>query len=130
MNGEQSSMEEKPSEGSPQMGQDDMAEKKGMVVGMCICKNCPSWADCSAEQESDEDKRTKGGFCFPTLGKSGCIADEKGCICGTCPVTPKMGLTHSYYCTKGSDKEQLGSDNQGASEGTSSMEGSGEQNQD
>ncbi|MCD4821867.1 MAG: DUF2769 domain-containing protein [Methanococcoides sp.] len=42
------------------------------------------------------------------MGKSSCITEEKGCICGGCPVTEKLGLTHGYYCTCGSEKEQLG----------------------
>jgi len=43
-----------------------------------------------------------------SFGKSKCIKEEKGCVCGGCPVTMKMGLKHGYYCTKGSEKEQLG----------------------
>ncbi|MCK5661811.1 MAG: DUF2769 domain-containing protein, partial [Methanosarcinales archaeon] len=50
----------------------------------------------------------KGAYCFPTIGKSKCITEENGCICGGCPVTEKMGLKHIYYCTKGSEKEQSG----------------------
>jgi hypothetical protein len=42
------------------------------------------------------------------IGKSGCITEEKGCICGGCPVTNKLGLKHAYYCTKGSEREQSG----------------------
>ncbi|GAJ05980.1 unnamed protein product [marine sediment metagenome] len=76
----------------------EMEEKKNMVINMCICKNCPSWVECNEQ----------GGFCFPTIGKSKCITEEKGCICGGCPVTEKMGLKHIYFCTKGSEKEQSG----------------------
>jgi hypothetical protein len=80
------------------MTPEDMAEKKKMVLSMCICPSCPSWIDC------DE----KGGFCSPAIGKSSCITDEKGCICKKCPVYEKMALQHLYFCTKGSEKEQSG----------------------
>lgn len=81
-----------------QMDPKEMEQKKQMVLSMCICGSCPSWVAC------DE----KGGFCFPTIGKSNCITEENGCICGGCPVTEKMGLKNMYFCTKGSEKEQLG----------------------
>ncbi len=81
-----------------EMDEQEMAEKKQMGLGMCVCSKCPSWVDCGE----------KGGFCFPAIGKSGCITEEKGCICGGCPVTEKMGLKHAYYCTKGSEAEQSG----------------------
>ncbi len=55
-----------------EMNEQEMAEKKQMVLGMCVCAKCPSWVDCGE----------KGGFCFPAIGKSSCITEEKGCICG------------------------------------------------
>ncbi len=75
---------------------EEMGKRKKMVLELCICRNCPSWKDCGEQ----------GGFCFQTIGRSACINEEKGCICGGCPVTDKMGLTHIYYCMKGSEKEQ------------------------
>ncbi len=75
---------------------DEMEEKKKMAVSMCICKQCPSFMECGESI----------GYCFPTIGKSNCIKDEKGCICGSCPVTTQLGLKHDYYCTRGSEKEQ------------------------
>jgi hypothetical protein len=81
-----------------EMGPEEMEEKKQMVLSLCICSSCPSWVDCG----------WKGGFCFPTIGKSDCIVEEKGCICGGCPVTEKMSLKNMYYCTRGSEKGQLG----------------------
>ncbi len=80
------------------MTPEEMGEKKKMVLSMCICNSCPSWIEC------DE----KGGYCFPTIGKSKCITEEKGCVCKNCPVYSKMELKHLYYCTKGSEKEQSG----------------------
>ncbi len=76
----------------------NMEEKMKMVLDLCVCSNCPSWVDCGE----------KGGFCFPSIGKSQCIVEEKGCICGECPVTEKKGLKHMYYCTRGSEMEQSG----------------------
>lgn len=81
-----------------QMSPEEMEQKKQMILSMCICGSCPSWVDCGE----------KGGFCFVKIGKSSCIKEEKGCTCGGCPITEKMGLTHMYYCTKGSQKEQSG----------------------
>jgi hypothetical protein len=80
------------------MTPEEMEEKKKMVLSMCVCGGCPSWVACDEQ----------GGFCFPTIGKSACIKEEKGCICGKCPVTEKLGLKHIYFCTKGSEKEQSG----------------------
>jgi len=77
---------------------EEMEQKKKMAIEMCTCRACPSFKDCGEET----------AFCFPTIGKSKCITEEKGCICGSCPVTEKMGLKHGYYCIKGSEKEQSG----------------------
>jgi len=80
-----------------QMSAKEMEEKKKKVLSMCICKGCPSYVDCN-----------ELGFCFPTIGKSKCIKEEMGCLCPICPVTEMMGFTHVYYCTRGSEKEQVG----------------------
>lgn len=79
-----------------EMSPEEMEDRKKMVLEMCICGSCPSWVECGEE----------GGFCFPTIGRSGCIEEERGCTCPTCPVTEKMGLKHIYFCTRGSEKEQ------------------------
>jgi hypothetical protein len=76
----------------------EMEEKKEAVQADCICRNCPTWEDCGE----------KGGFCFPTTGKSTCITEEKGCLCKACPVYGQISLTKMYYCTKGSEKDQSG----------------------
>lgn len=78
------------------MNSEKMEKQREKILDMCICSSCPSWVEC------DE----KGGFCFPTVAKSSCIDNEKGCICAACPATDEMGLKHDYYCTRGSDKEQ------------------------
>ncbi|MDF0593124.1 DUF2769 domain-containing protein [Methanotrichaceae archaeon M04Ac] len=79
-----------------EMDRAEMEKRKQMVLDMCTCKSCPSFVECGEE----------GGFCFVTIGKSGCISEEKGCICGGCPVYEKMGLSKMYYCLRGSEKEQ------------------------
>lgn len=76
----------------------EMEEKKKMVLSMCVCKQCPSFMECGESI----------GYCLSTIGKSNCIKEEKGCICGDCPVTTQMDLKHDYYCTKGSEKKQNG----------------------
>ena len=81
-----------------EMGSQEMEEKKNMVLSMCTCGSCPSWFECGE----------KGGFCLAMIGKSGCIKEEKGCICGGCPVYEKMSLKNMYFCTRGSEKEQSG----------------------
>ena len=87
-------MEEQKMEMSPE-------EKKNKVMEMCTCKRCPSYKDCAAEGGS-----TELGFCFPDVGKSSCIGEEKGCICPQCPVTPMMQLANTFFCTRGSEMEQ------------------------
>jgi len=83
----------------PKMSPEEMEEKKKMVLSMCTCENCPTWKDC-------HDSAKEKGFCFMTIGKSKCIKQEKGCICGSCPVYSKMGLKHGYYCTRDSEMAQ------------------------
>jgi hypothetical protein len=78
------------------MSPEEMEQRKQMVLGLCICDSCPSWEECGE----------KGGYCLVMIGKSSCIKEERGCICGGCPVTDKLGLKHMYYCTRGSAKEQ------------------------
>lgn len=68
------------------------------VVDACICKGCPTYAECG--------ERT--GFCF--LGKSKCITKEKGCICGGCPVhqgkVTGTKMEYGYYCIRDSEDRQ------------------------
>ncbi|MFU8766901.1 MAG: DUF2769 domain-containing protein [Candidatus Methanoperedens sp.] len=81
-----------------EMSSEEMQKQKEMVLSMCTCPSCPTWVECGE----------KGGFCFPAIGKSGCISEEKGCICTGCPVYEKMELKNMYYCIRGSEKEQVG----------------------
>lgn len=79
-----------------EMSPEEMEKKKEMVLSKCICNSCPSWVECGE----------KGGFCFPAIGKSNCIKEKKGCVCGGCPVYAEMNLQKEYYCIMGSEKEQ------------------------
>jgi hypothetical protein len=92
---------EEPVEEKPETSPDQTEDKKEMVVRMCICEGCPSYKDCSTEGAVKEL-----GFCYPEVGKSRCIAEEKGCTCASCPVFTQMQLKNLYYCTKGSEKDQ------------------------
>lgn len=74
---------------------EDFQKKLPMVQEMCVCKNCPSWVN-------DE---TITGFCHPLVGKSKVITEEKGCICGSCPICKKMKMVNGYYCTRGAELE-------------------------
>jgi hypothetical protein len=79
-----------------EMSAEEMEKKKEMVLRECICSSCPTWVECGE----------KGGFCFPTIGKSSCIEEQRGCVCGGCPVYAELNLGNEYYCIKGSEKEQ------------------------
>ncbi len=85
-----------------EMGEISMEEKMSYVLSNCMCEKCSSYKNCSAEGGKKEL-----GFCFPKIGKSVCITEEKGCICGSCPVYSKLGLRYMYYCTRGSEKDQM-----------------------
>lgn len=74
-----------------------MDEKKGAAAAECICKGCPTYADCGEGI----------AFCFADR-KSKCIKKESGCLCGACPVKKKMALKHYYYCTRGPEARQKG----------------------
>ena len=77
------------------MSKEEQVRHRRKLMGMCICRDCPSYKDTGETQ-----------LLFCSLGKSSAITEERGCICGGCPVTPQMGLTKFYYCTKGSESQQ------------------------
>ncbi len=74
----------------------EMEKNMGWVIANCICRQCPSFVECGE----------RAAYCFPLIGKSACIHEEKGCICLECSVYPKVGLKHVFYCTRGSRDEQ------------------------
>ncbi len=65
----------------------------------CICPGCPTYNDCM---------RGKNERMFCVAGKSSCEVTQQGCICPTCPVTAILGLTHTFCCTDGSEKQRRG----------------------
>ena len=82
-----------------------MAEEERMKMieankSLCTCPDCPTYNECAQE---------KGELFYCALGKSPtCITKELGCICPSCPITEKMGLTNEYFCIKGTEREQRG----------------------
>jgi hypothetical protein len=62
------------------------------AVEKCICQGCPTWKIC----------KEKIAFCFN--GKSKCIKEKNGCLCGGCPVHKEMDFNKYYYCFSGKDK--------------------------
>ena len=66
----------------------DLEEVKRVCSGFCSA--CPSY------KGSGE---TRLGFCF--TGKSSKIKQEKGCLCGSCPIQLRYSLKGSYYYTRG-----------------------------
>ncbi len=79
------------------MPEEESMKRMQKMMGMCICRDCPTYVGTG---------ETKVLFC--SVGRSEVITEEKGCTCGGCPVTPEMGLTNQYYCTKGNEAQQRG----------------------
>ena len=67
------------------------------AAGLCSCPICPSFVECKEEI----------AFCLGTNGKSTCIKGEQGCLCPGCPVLEAEGFSHVYYCTRGTETDQL-----------------------
>ena len=80
------------------MSLEEMKEMEQKVIGMCVCRSCPTYIQ-GAEPI---------GYCFPTIGKNERIITEDQCICPGCPVFAEMSLTKIFFCTRGSEKEQKG----------------------
>lgn len=60
--------------------------------GKCICRNCPTYTDCTRE---------KNEKLFCAKGESACSLVERGCICGACPIWEKYDLSKGYFCLHG-----------------------------
>jgi len=73
-------------------------EREQWVRGNCVCGDCPTY---TAEE-------TEIAFCWATIGESEAISNENDCVCGQCPVFNQEDLRTAYYCTRGSELEQLG----------------------
>ena len=79
-----------------QMSPDEQKKTINMAQANCICGACPSYDSCMQGMKE---------LLYCLKRGSACTVARKGCICPTCPVTAMMGLTHGYYCTRGSEKE-------------------------
>lgn len=83
-----------------QMRKEEVKKAMEDYKGLCVCPGCPSYNKCAEEA---------GELLYCLLGAgSTCITEEAGCICPACPITDKVGVTHEYFCTKGTEKEQRG----------------------
>ncbi len=74
----------------------NLKETRQKMEELCVCRQCPSFIDCKEEI----------AFCLAETGKSKCIKNENGCICGGCPVEKKLGFLHGYYCVRGPEEGQ------------------------
>lgn len=67
---------------------------------LCICPECPTYNNCARKQNE---------LLYCIVGKSpSCITKQVECICPTCPITEQLGLTRTFFCMKGTEKEQRG----------------------
>lgn len=82
-----------------EMSEEEVAKAIAHVKEVCKnhCGPCPSY---------EGTGETDFGFC--AMGKSHAISEEKGCLCGGCPITDEMSLRWGYYCTRGGGREQAG----------------------
>ena len=83
-----------------QMSEEERMKATDANKALCICPNCPTYNECAQEN---------GELFYCAMGASPiCITKELGCICPACPITEKMGLTHDYFCVRGTEREQRG----------------------
>lgn len=75
-----------------------MTMDRKTAAGLCLCRTCPSFADCNEEI----------AFCLAATGTSACIRKERGCLCPACPVLEREGFSHVYYCIRGTETDQSG----------------------
>jgi hypothetical protein len=65
---------------------------------MCICPVCPNHNTCAM---------SKYEWFYCMTGKSFlCIDFERTCICETCPVAKELGISQSFFCTRGAETAQ------------------------
>jgi hypothetical protein len=73
-----------------------------------MCMKCPSYTfTCKIKampnsivemlkKDISKVEHMEGMFC--AFGKSNCITDDKGCICGSCEVHKENNLPNGDYC--------------------------------
>ncbi|MCD4821048.1 MAG: DUF2769 domain-containing protein [Methanococcoides sp.] len=83
-------------------------EKSKENLSKCMCMKCPSYTfACKVKSmpgnmvhmmkgDVSEAEHMEGLFC--AFGKSKCITDKKGCVCGECEVYIENNLSDQYYC--------------------------------
>ncbi len=62
----------------------------------CLCPGCPTHNKCMKDNEEK---------LFCSRGKTECNPEQKGCLCGTCPVEKEYELNDFYYCVNGAAKK-------------------------
>ena len=73
----------------------------------CQCIKCPTYIlYCRLESMpgnvilvlDEMEKQVHGEAMFCAYGKSKCINEEKGCVCGTCDVFKEYSPGKGYFC--------------------------------
>jgi len=72
-------------------------EREEWAKENCICGTCPTYVN--EEQQC--------AFCWPTVGRSDIIGEERNCYCGQCPVFNMSDWRFAYYCTRDSEISQM-----------------------
>ena len=83
---------------------EEVRKMENMANSMCNCTACPTYRNVFKKGKDDDYI----AYCFVTKGKSMKINNERQCVCPSCPVSVQMKLTKSFYCTRGSELQQLG----------------------
>jgi hypothetical protein len=78
------------------MSPDERQKTIDLTRANCICGDCPTYDACMKGMKE---------LLFCLTRSSACTVEKKACLCPTCPVTPMMGLSHGYYCARGTEKE-------------------------
>jgi hypothetical protein len=76
-------------------------------LAKCMCMKCPSYTfACKMKSmpgnimammsDLAEKKHMEGMYC--AFEQSKCIDEEKGCVCGDCPIHKENDLDKGYYC--------------------------------
>ncbi|MCL2673539.1 MAG: DUF2769 domain-containing protein [Alphaproteobacteria bacterium] len=82
-------------------------KKSEKNVSMCKCMECPTYTkECKAKfmaQKSQGVSEKSNGMedLYCAFGRSGLIKENKGCLCGTCPVRDMYTLSGGAYCFSG-----------------------------
>jgi hypothetical protein len=83
----------------------------------CQCIKCPSYIfSCKMKampgnvilMMGDMEKHIHAEAMFCAYGKSDCINEEKGCLCGTCAVFKEYEPGKGYFCLIALSKRPMG----------------------